>query len=104
MFHFGFPFFLTGFALYFLPTIIALARHKTNMAGIVLVNLFLGWSVIGWVVALVWALSTERVDHIPYAARAPIAQPQPPGRFCTSCGTPGPVGSQFCAQCGHPLG
>jgi len=103
MFHFGFPFFLASVALYFLPTIIAIARHKTNLLGIVLVNFLLGWSVIGWVIALIWAISTERVDLIPPAVRPPMPHPASPGRFCTSCGSPWQVGSQFCAQCGRPV-
>jgi hypothetical protein len=53
---FFFPFFF-GFPLilYFLPSIIALARNKRDTLAIFLLNLFLGWSVIGWIVALVWA-------------------------------------------------
>ncbi|MFW6055978.1 MAG: superinfection immunity protein [Chloroflexota bacterium] len=47
--------------LYFLPTVIASARHKQNTLSIFLLNLFLGWSFIGWVVALVWSVSAERV-------------------------------------------
>ncbi len=41
--------------MYFLPSIIALARSKRDLTAIFLLNLFLGWSVIGWIVALVWA-------------------------------------------------
>lgn len=44
-------------ALYCLPTIIAVARKHRNRFAIGLVNIFLGWSVIGWFVALVWALT-----------------------------------------------
>ena len=43
--------------LYFLPTIIA--REKRDFTGIFLLNLFLGWTLIGWLIALVWACSTE---------------------------------------------
>jgi hypothetical protein len=50
-----FPFFSLSFAMYFLPSIIALARSKRDLLAIFLLNLFLGWSVIGWIVALVWA-------------------------------------------------
>jgi hypothetical protein len=41
---------------YWIPTFIALARHVPAKAQVVVVNLFLGWTVIGWVVALVMAL------------------------------------------------
>jgi hypothetical protein len=45
-------------ALYFLPAIIAAARHTHNATGILLLNLFLGWTMIGWFVALVMAFSS----------------------------------------------
>ena len=53
------PFGLVGLALYFLPTIIVLARRKKNVLGPVLVNVLLGWTVIGWIVALIWALTVD---------------------------------------------
>jgi len=53
------PFFGFGFAMYFLPTIIAFARSKRDTGAILLLNFFLGWSVIGWIVALVWAVKTD---------------------------------------------
>jgi hypothetical protein len=44
--------------LYVLPSIIALCRGKENgTAGVVLVNIFLGWSLVGWVLAFVWAFT-----------------------------------------------
>lgn len=48
-----------GLVIYFLPCIIALAKYKSNTAAIFALNLFLGWSLIGWVAALVWALTKE---------------------------------------------
>ena len=56
---FFFPFFGLPFLMYFLPSIIALARGKRDLLAIFLLNLFLGWSVIGWVVALVWSLKHD---------------------------------------------
>ncbi|MGP1276548.1 MAG: superinfection immunity protein [Caulobacterales bacterium] len=40
---------------HFLPSIIALARGHHNGFAIFLTNLLLGWTVIGWVVALIWS-------------------------------------------------
>jgi hypothetical protein len=53
------PFGLVSLALYFLPTIIVLARHKKNVLGPILVNVLLGWTVIGWIVALIWAVTID---------------------------------------------
>lgn len=58
---FFFPFFGFGFVMYFLPSIIALVRSKRDIAAIILLNFFLGWTLIGWVVSLVWALKADVV-------------------------------------------
>jgi Superinfection immunity protein len=40
---------------YFLPTVIAEARGHQNTGMIFLTNLLLGWTILGWIGALVWA-------------------------------------------------
>jgi hypothetical protein len=52
-------FFGLGFVMYFLPTIIALIKSKRDAVAILLLNVFLGWSVIGWIIALVWAAKND---------------------------------------------
>ena len=44
---------------YFLPTIIAMIRNHSSAGGIFALNFFLGWTAIGWVIALVWALKQD---------------------------------------------
>lgn len=44
-------------ALYFLPTIVG--RKKQQALGIFVLNLLLGWTLLGWVGALVWACLRE---------------------------------------------
>jgi hypothetical protein len=51
----GFPFGLFGLAIYLLPTIVVIARRKKNVIGPILVNVLLGWTGVGWIVALLWA-------------------------------------------------
>ena len=41
---------------YFLPTILAGAIGNINTAAIFVLNLFLGWTGLGWIIALIWAL------------------------------------------------
>jgi len=56
--------------LYFLPTLIAASRRKRNTAAIFALNLFLGWSLLGWVLALIWSLSVDPpppLMHFPQA-------------------------------------
>ncbi|TRZ50036.1 superinfection immunity protein [bacterium] len=44
------------FAIYFLPTLIAFLRQHKNSLAIFLLNLLLGWTVLGWVASLVWSV------------------------------------------------
>ena len=55
-------FLLLLLVLYPLPTYIALRRRKRNVAAILILNLLLGWTFIGWTVALVWALTVDRPE------------------------------------------
>jgi RsiW-degrading membrane proteinase PrsW (M82 family) len=48
---------LVSIVVYFLPTIIALLRKKQNPLVVVLINIFLGWTFIGWIVALVMSFT-----------------------------------------------
>lgn len=43
--------------LYFVPVFVAALRSKTHPGGVVVVNILLGWTVIGWIVALAMAAS-----------------------------------------------
>jgi len=62
---FFFHFLGFGFVFYFLPSIIALVRSKRDTLAIFLLNLFLGWTGVGWIVALVWAAKND----VPAVAR-----------------------------------
>ena len=48
---------LLGAFFYFLPAIIASIRKHHNVGAIFMLNLFLGWTFIGWVVAIVWSMT-----------------------------------------------
>ena len=52
-------FILALIVTYWLPTIIAIVRHTHSALGIATLNFFLGWTVIGWLLALVWALAAS---------------------------------------------
>jgi Superinfection immunity protein len=45
------------FIPYWIPTIIAFVRKHPSKVAILALNFFFGWSFIGWVASLVWALS-----------------------------------------------
>ena len=45
-------------AVYFIPTIIAMVRKVPNTGSVAIINIFLGWTFIGWVVAMSMAART----------------------------------------------
>ena len=71
-----------GFVLlaYFLPTVTAFVREHKRLGWICLANILVGWTVLGWALVALWAMSsrkhryhTERKRH---RAPAPAADPE----------------------------
>lgn len=78
-------FFILAPALYLLPTYEAWKRDHPSLTSIALVNLFLGWSLIGWVVAFAWACkSQEQKVVVTQAVAEPPGSPGSPGALSTS--------------------
>jgi hypothetical protein len=46
--------------IYFVPAINAASSHHRNASAVFLLNLFLGWTLVGWVLALVWSQMKEK--------------------------------------------
>lgn len=65
--------FLLVVALYLTPSALALHRNCVSTGWIVAINVLLGWTLFGWVVALGWAMS----------GKAGILPPAPPVRPVT---------------------
>jgi hypothetical protein len=61
---------LGGLVFYFIPTIAGLS--KRNSGSIFALNFFLGWTFIGWVVALVWAVSKDAPAQKTVVVKDPI--------------------------------
>ncbi len=51
--------------LHFLPTVIAGLRHHHNTLAIFMLNLLLGWTGIGWIIAFIWSLTAVREPATP---------------------------------------
>jgi hypothetical protein len=47
---------LLGLALWMVPTAIAFSRRHPKRRSILLVDIFLSWTIIGWIFAMGWAL------------------------------------------------
>lgn len=72
----GWGFLMLLLVPYFLPAIVAIVRKKNSAAGIFLLNFFLGWTLIGWIGALIWALSSDRQPMV--IVNNPPPYPAPP--------------------------
>jgi Superinfection immunity protein len=88
---------LVGLCVYFLPTIVASHRHHPNTIGIFILNLFLGWSVIAWVVALIWAASGP-LGGDPNTWRVAANEPT---KRCPACAEVILAAARKCRYCGE---
>ena len=50
---------LIALGTYLLPSIIGRVRGHRNERALLAFNVFAGWTIIGWVVALVWSIYNE---------------------------------------------
>jgi Superinfection immunity protein len=51
------PLMLILLAIYVIPSVVAFGQGHRQAVPILLLNLLLGWTLVGWVAALVWAAS-----------------------------------------------
>jgi hypothetical protein len=78
--------FLVGPLLYFMPTFEAVGREHPHRGAIAIVNLFLGWTLLGWVVAAAWAVMHPR--------------PSADSRPCPFCDEDIRAAASKCKHCG----
>jgi len=50
---------MSTIVVYFLPALVAIDRAHRNAIAICVLNVLLGWTFLGWVVALVWAFTSD---------------------------------------------
>ncbi len=53
-------FFVFWVGVYFIPAAVAVSRDVPNAGSVVVINLFLGWTLVGWVVALAMAVRSTQ--------------------------------------------
>jgi len=101
-FHLHPIFWVVSLLLYFLPAL--LARNKPNFTGVLMLNIFLGWTFIGWIVALVWAISNQPQGQTGVPPQTGATSPAQPAAgstlYCSACGKPCTAGARFCSSCG----
>jgi hypothetical protein len=87
-------------AFYFIPSIVAGARGHRQGGAIFALNLFLGWTLLGWVVALVWSLTSDTAA--PAAASQNVPQ-FPDTRACPRCAEEIKAAAKVCRFCGSDV-
>lgn len=85
---------LVGLGVYFFPVVCAWSRDHSNTTAIFVLNLFLGWTVIGWVGAMVWAFTNP--------ARTSAA-PEEATRKCPYCAEDVRAEAVKCKHCGSDI-
>lgn len=68
--------------IYFLPTLTAYKNNKANSFAILTLNLTLGWTIVFWIVALVWSRSVDVVDQLLQVKQATYDSEQKTCPFC----------------------
>jgi hypothetical protein len=66
---------------------------------VLLLNLFLGWTFIGWIVALIWALNADSQRVLVVHQAAGFAGMN----YCTRCGCAQAGQARFCSNCGSAI-
>ena len=100
---------------YLLPSIVAVKRDKHNALAIIWLNVLLGWTLVGWVVAMVWAVTKDTVltAQVPASPASPLfkydysAKPAAPAgpdvKICPFCAEEVRAAALKCKHCGSDL-
>lgn len=98
-------FFLLAPVLYFYPMYEAYIHKQPNFFSIFALNLFLGWTLVGWVIALVWAVkSQEPVKTVTVNAPAALIPPeQKQMKQCPFCAEDILMAAKKCKHCGSEI-
>jgi len=96
---------VVSIGIYFIPYILAKQNKKQNAGAIGALNFFLGWTLVGWVVALVWAMSKD-ANVVQPAPPVMATSPAPPlatpaQRKCPDCAEMVLLEAKKCRFCGH---
>jgi hypothetical protein len=90
--------FIVGLLIYFIPSFIAFSRRHPQRMWILLLNIFAGWTLLGWVGALVWSFvipETGALDPFPLMGDTKV---------CPRCAERVKRAAFVCRFCGYEFG
>lgn len=96
--------------VYFLPAIVAHKRAHSKFTAIFVLNILMGWTFIGWVVAIVWAYTEDnQVQESSsssggvWAAEAARRAALPTTKKCPECAELVSIEARKCKHCGSSI-
>lgn len=94
-----------AFVAYFFPSFVADRRDVANKGSVRVINLFLGWTLVGWVVALAMAMAgpsgSQKIR--PVAASHTISASSTDTRPCPFCAEDIKKAAIVCKHCGRDV-
>lgn len=82
--------------LYFIPAIYASRKNRRDTMPILVLNVLLGWTLVGWVVALVWAARDDSPASV--VVQSPTAL-DGDTRTCPHCAETVKAAAKVCKHC-----
>lgn len=101
--------FMMAVVLYFIPCWVAIARRHRSQLAIGMLTLFLGWTGLGWIVALVWSCTADVEPAPQRAAVKPVPCPycaepiHPAAKRCKHCRADLGIQPRRCGDCGREV-
>ena len=92
--------------VYFLPSYIAGKRKAQNGCAIFIVNLLFGWTFLGWIVTLIWAIADSPKQDVVmqnYVTAPPPGYNPAAQRTCPNCGRMVRQGATTCPHCRYNM-